>query len=157
LAERRSAVAAGEWSWLRQVHGAFVVDVEERGGAVGAEADASVTSATGAVLAIQTADCAPVVLASDGAEFDRFGTPTLLGVASTGPFFHDNSAATLRDAIGHYTSAQFQNSEAAFSMERRGFEITLSDAQIDDIVSFLEAISIDPSEAPEGRRTVFSP
>ncbi|MDG2027390.1 MAG: polyphenol oxidase family protein [Acidimicrobiales bacterium] len=67
LASRRQALAAGEWTWLRQVHGAHVVLVESAGDGAGTEADASVTSALGAVLAVQTADCAPVVLVADGA------------------------------------------------------------------------------------------
>lgn len=65
LADRRRALAAGEWTWLRQVHGAALVEVNEPGAASGAEADGSITDVEGAVLAIQTADCAPVVLASD--------------------------------------------------------------------------------------------
>lgn len=48
--------------WLRQVHGTRVV-VEPRGDAE-EEADAAVTVEAGTVLAILTADCLPVVLAS---------------------------------------------------------------------------------------------
>ena len=52
--------------WLRQVHGTHVV-VEP--GTDEPEADASVTRTRGTVLAILTADCMPVVFASnDGAE-----------------------------------------------------------------------------------------
>lgn len=67
LAARRQALAAGEWSWLRQVHGSVVVVVDAPGAGAGREADASVTSVPGAVLAVQTADCAPIVLVADGA------------------------------------------------------------------------------------------
>src|SRR5947208_2088353 len=52
------------WVWLRQVHGARVI-VVDRGTAeatCGAEADALVTADAGLVLAVQSADCAPVVL-----------------------------------------------------------------------------------------------
>ncbi|HZQ28874.1 MAG TPA: polyphenol oxidase family protein [Acidimicrobiales bacterium] len=52
------------WTRLRQVHGAGVVVVEEPGGCSGQEADAAVTRVPGAHLAILTADCAPVALAS---------------------------------------------------------------------------------------------
>ena len=61
---RRQAVAPGRWTWLRQVHGARVVTVDRPGDHAGAEADAAVTSTPGAVLAVHTADCAPVLLAS---------------------------------------------------------------------------------------------
>ena len=52
--------------WLRQVHG---VDVAREPGFNEPEADASVTSTLGTVLAILTADCLPVVFAAkDGSE-----------------------------------------------------------------------------------------
>ena len=60
-------VADRPWTWLRQVHGATVVEVDEPGEGAGSEADASVTATPGALLAVQTADCAPVVLVNDGA------------------------------------------------------------------------------------------
>jgi hypothetical protein len=66
LAARRAAVADGPWTWLRQVHGARVVTVTEPGEHAGAEADAAVTTVPGAVLAVHTADCAPVVLVGRG-------------------------------------------------------------------------------------------
>lgn len=62
---RRQAVLARPWTWLRQVHGARVVVVDEPGGGSREQADASVTAHPGAALAIFTADCAPVALASE--------------------------------------------------------------------------------------------
>lgn len=62
LAARRHAVAPGRWTWLRQVHGSRVVVVDEPGGLAGEEADAAVTDRPGAVLAVHTADCVPVLL-----------------------------------------------------------------------------------------------
>ena len=52
----------GAWTWLRQVHGARVVVVDEPGGAAGAEADAAVSATTDTVLAVHSADCAVVGL-----------------------------------------------------------------------------------------------
>jgi polyphenol oxidase len=63
LAEARARIAPGPWTTLRQVHGARVVTVSGPGARVGEEADAAVT-ASGAALAVLTADCAPVALAS---------------------------------------------------------------------------------------------
>ncbi len=60
--------------WLRQVHGTKVVRLDdepttERTVAAEPEADTSVTSTPGSVLAILTADCLPVLLcADDGSE-----------------------------------------------------------------------------------------
>lgn len=66
LAARRAAVLPGAWSWLRQVHGADVVVVDVPGQHAGAHADAAVTTVPGAVLAVQTADCAGVLLLGTG-------------------------------------------------------------------------------------------
>jgi YfiH family protein len=53
------------WTRLRQVHGTEVVVVPEAGACSGTEADAAVTRRRGAHLAVFTADCAPVAMASD--------------------------------------------------------------------------------------------
>jgi len=74
LERRRQALMGGAWTWLRQQHGSGVVVVDRPGRAAGACADGAVTRARGAVLAVQTADCAPVVVAGCGA----------LGVAHAG-------------------------------------------------------------------------
>jgi YfiH family protein len=54
-------------TWLRQVHGATVVEVTEPGEHAGAEADAAFTARSGCTLAVRTADCVPVVLVNDAA------------------------------------------------------------------------------------------
>lgn len=64
VAARRRAVVDLPWTWVRQVHGAEVVRVESPGGAAGARADAVVTDQAGCAIAVLTADCAPVALAS---------------------------------------------------------------------------------------------
>ena len=74
LAARRAAIVDRPWSWLRQVHGADVLTVAAPGEFAGTEADAAVTAAPGAVLAVQTADCAPVL----------FTGPGVIGVAHAG-------------------------------------------------------------------------
>ena len=67
LERRRQGLMVGEWTWLEQVHGAGVVAVAEPGGGAGSVADGAVTAVPGAVLALHTADCAPVVLVGRGA------------------------------------------------------------------------------------------
>ncbi|MDQ4070943.1 MAG: polyphenol oxidase family protein [Actinomycetota bacterium] len=64
VAARRRAVVDLPWTWLRQVHGARVVRVDEPGGGAGTVADAAVTDRPGCALAVLTADCAPVAFAS---------------------------------------------------------------------------------------------
>jgi hypothetical protein len=61
---RRRAVKDAPWTWLRQVHGDTVVTVTKPGDGAGTKADASVTADAGCVLAVLTADCAPVALVS---------------------------------------------------------------------------------------------
>ena len=67
LERRRQRLMSGQWTWLRQVHGADVVVVTEPGGCAGAVADGAVTAVPEAVLALHTADCAPVIVVGDGA------------------------------------------------------------------------------------------
>ena len=81
-------------------------------------------------------------------EFRRFATPPLLGVAQTAPYFHDNSAADLRAAVDHYALDFFLSTEAGNIMEQNGLRTDLSEEEIDDIVIFLEAISVDPTGVP---------
>jgi hypothetical protein len=61
---RRRAVVDLPWTVLKQVHGARVVVVEGPAGAAGEAADAAVATSAGVALAVLTADCAPVGLAS---------------------------------------------------------------------------------------------
>ena len=61
---RRRAVKGAPWTWLRQVHGDTVVTVAAPGTNAGSKADASVTAQGDCVLAVLTADCAPVALVS---------------------------------------------------------------------------------------------
>lgn len=61
---RRRRVVDSPWTWLRQVHGAEVIRVSSPGDGAGHSGDAAVTSTPGCALAVLTADCAPVALAS---------------------------------------------------------------------------------------------
>lgn len=65
LAARRRAIVPLPWTWLRQVHGSEVVEVARPGEHAGAEADALVTTVSGAAIAVQTADCAPVAFVAE--------------------------------------------------------------------------------------------
>ena len=67
LQARRRDFMGGRWTWMRQVHGARVVAVDRPGRGAGLVGDGAVTARPGAVLAVQTADCAPVVVAGRGA------------------------------------------------------------------------------------------
>ena len=62
LAATRRRVVDLPWTWLTQVHGADVVRVTRPGEHAGAAADGAVTTISGAALAVQAADCAPIAL-----------------------------------------------------------------------------------------------
>ena len=64
VAARRRTVLDLRWTWLRQVHGDTVVRVDGPGEKAGTVADAAVTTEADCALAVLTADCAPVALAS---------------------------------------------------------------------------------------------
>lgn len=64
MERRRHSVLDRPWTWLRQEHGSRVVVVDQPGGSAGAVADAAVTADPRGALAVLTADCAPVALAS---------------------------------------------------------------------------------------------
>lgn len=69
--DRRRAAIPGvprvPWVWLEQVHGAEVVVASAPGQGAGTRADAAVTTEPGVVVAVHTADCAPVLIEGDGA------------------------------------------------------------------------------------------
>lgn len=66
LGERRRRIVGDRpVTWLTQVHGATVVEVDRPGAGAGTAADAAFTTVPGAALAVITADCAPVVLTSE--------------------------------------------------------------------------------------------
>ncbi len=58
-----------------------------------------------------------------------FATPPLMGLAFTGPYMHDGSAETIRDVIEDYVLT-----------DKMGFGSHLSDADVDDLVAFLETL-----------------
>src|SRR5206468_2902387 len=72
VADRLGLPPPDEWCWLRQVHGARIVDAPASEAATAmpeaaTEADGAVTTMVGVPLVVITADCAPLVLASDDA------------------------------------------------------------------------------------------
>lgn len=81
--------------------------------------------------------CAPIGPLEDRGGERLFNVPTLFGLKSTAPYFHDNSAATIRDGVTFYTTPAFASSSAGQFVG----PITLSDAEIDDVTAFLEALS----------------
>jgi cytochrome c peroxidase len=65
----------------------------------------------------------PLVLAKP----DVVRVPSLRNVATTPPYFHDGSAATLNEAVHRMAASQLDR--------------TLSDQQVDSIVAFLQTLT----------------
>ena len=71
-----------------------------------------------------------------------FKIPTLWGVADTAPYFHDNGAKTLRDAVAHYQRFfNFTEAQDPVGSRSLGGFITLTDDDVDDIVAYLQLLS----------------
>ncbi len=66
-----------------------------------------------------------------------FKTPTLRSVAQSAPYFHDGSAATLKDAVRYMAGGGKPDPDKTPILQPTG----LSEAEIDQIVAFLKSLS----------------
>jgi cytochrome c peroxidase len=70
-----------------------------------------------------------------------FKIPTLWGVKDTAPYFHDNGAKTLRDAVAHYQRFfNFTEAQDPVGSRTLGGFLVLTDEDVDDIVAYLELL-----------------
>ncbi len=60
-------------------------------------------------------------------------------MALTAPYMHNGSLATLRDVVKHYS--ELNEERLHFDGERILRKLNLSEAEIDDLVIFLETLS----------------
>jgi len=76
-------------------------------------------------------------------DLGSFKTPTLRNVAATAPYFHDGSAATLRDVVVHYNNGGVTTKGDHVNDFLSGGirPLDLSEDQIDDLVAFMEALT----------------
>ncbi|MBN8508420.1 MAG: c-type cytochrome [Burkholderiales bacterium] len=80
-------------------------------------------------------------------EADRgaFKTPTLRSVAISGPYFHDGSGITLKDAVRYMAGGGHPDPNKSAVLQPTG----LTEAEIDKIVAFLESLtSTEPWQQP---------
>jgi cytochrome c peroxidase len=87
------------------------------------------------------------------ANFGQFKTPSLRNVALTAPYMHDGRLATLRDVVRHYSRLDLERIHAHGEQLLR--PLRLSEAEIDDLVAFLESLTapdatVAPPAAPAG-------
>ena len=70
-----------------------------------------------------------------------FKIPTLWGVKDTAPYFHDNGAKTLRDAVAHYKRFfNFTEAQDPVGSRSLGGFIVMTDEDVDDIVAYLQLL-----------------
>lgn len=74
--------------------------------------------------------------------FGEFRVPGLRNVALTAPYMHNGSLATLRDVVKHYSELNEERLHA--DGERILNPLKLSEAEIDELVAFLESLSPQP-------------
>jgi cytochrome c peroxidase len=73
-----------------------------------------------------------------------FKIPTLWGIKDTAPYFHDNGAKTLRDAVAHYQRFfNFTEAQDPVGSASLGGFIVLTDQDVDDIVAYLKLLGPD--------------
>lgn len=78
---------------------------------------------------------APVVFLGNG----TFNTPSLVEAADTGPFFHNNSADTIEEAVAFYNSDAFNSSPAGGPAPGNAFDLT--EDEIFKIAAMLRTIN----------------
>lgn len=79
----------------------------------------------------------------------EFKVPSLRSLAHTAPYFHDGSAATLRDVLRHYSELDEERLHA--DGERLLVPLKLTAAETDDLLAFLDTLNADTApQAPRG-------
>jgi cytochrome c peroxidase len=72
---------------------------------------------------------------------ELFKIPTLWGIKDTAPYFHNNGAKTLRDAVAHYQRFfNFTEAQDPVGSRSLGGLIVLTDGDVDDIVAYLQLL-----------------
>jgi cytochrome c peroxidase len=83
-------------------------------------------------------------------DLGSFKTPTLRNIAQTGPYMHDGSLKTLKEVVIHYSNGGVTVKDSRVNDFLSGGirPLNLTDAQIDDLVAFMEALT-SPEYAPK--------
>jgi cytochrome c peroxidase len=82
--------------------------------------------------------------ADDESTKGQFRTKSLLNVAETGPYFHNGSASTLEEAVRHYDAGGAEPGTYAGTLDAKVRPLQLSDAEVSDLVAFLQSLTGEP-------------
>jgi cytochrome c peroxidase len=77
----------------------------------------------------------------------QFRTKSLLNVAETGPYFHNGSASTLEEVVQHYNVGGDEAGSFAGQIDPKLRPLRLSDAEVSDLVAFLQSLTGEPVPA----------
>lgn len=77
----------------------------------------------------------------------QFRTKSLLNVAETSPYFHNGSASTLEDAVRHYNVGGDTPGSYAGLVDPKVRPLGLSDAEVSELVAFLQSLTGEPVPA----------
>ena len=91
----------------------------------------------------KTSELGRFAVTDDTSEIGAFKTPTLRNIALTEPYMHDGSLKTLKEVVIHYNNGGVTQAGAKVNDFLSGGirPLNLTDAQIDDLVAFLEALT----------------
>ena len=137
-AQRRGREAFGGTAKCIQCHGGQVL-ARTTASVLGKAVDINAAFDTGVVRQLING-AAKDNLPSESGGTREFSVPQLFNVKNLGPFFHDASVKTLREAVEFYTTAAFTGSPASASPGGVGVLIV----PVDDITAFLEGLVVRP-------------
>ena len=75
-------------------------------------------------------------------DIGAFRTPSLRNVELTAPYFHDGSAATLRDVVGYYARGGNESPSRDWELQI----VSLSESEQQDLVEFLKSLTGDDAK-----------
>jgi len=96
----------------------------------------------GVGMTAKTPDLGRYEITKQDVDRGAFKTPTLRNVTQTAPYMHDGSEKTLRDVVVFYNQGGRPNPWLSKEMH----PLALSDAEIDDVLAFLEALTGEMTE-----------
>ena len=90
-----------------------------------------------------TSELGRFAVTEDLADVGAFKTPTIRNIALTAPYMHDGSLATLREVVEHYNNGGVTNPEDEVNPYLSGGirPLDLTEQQMDDLVTFMEALT----------------
>ena len=91
----------------------------------------------------KTSELGRFAITSGFDDLGAFKTPTLRNIDLTAPYMHDGSLATLRDVVVHYNNGGVTLKDDPVNDFLSGGirALNLNDAQIDDLVAFMESLT----------------